>query len=326
MDMRKIGTGFSAAAVVALLAGCGAASTNTSTGSTSNTGASNNSTNTSNGATNTSNTSTGSGSASSSTGDKNVTIGYITWAEDVASTYLWKDLLEKKGYKVTLKQLPPAELFAGLSQNSLNVFFDTWLPNTHKQYMQRFGSKLTNLGKWYQGKTTEGFVVPKYMKNVNSISDLKGMSSKLNGKIVGIGPGAGETGIAKKAIKAYGLPETLQTSSTTAMLTALKRAYSSQKPIVVTLWSPHWAFAKYNLKYLKDPKGSFGKGGWIQAEGNKKWASAHPTVVKWLNNFKLNQAQLGALENDINGAKTKDAGVKKWLSNNQSLVNKWFSS
>lgn len=324
MDMKRFGTGLgSAAAVVALLAGCGTATNNT----TSTGGASNNTstTSTNTAATNTTSNNTSTGAASSSSGDKNVVIGYINWSEDVAATYLWKDLLEKKGYKVTLKQLPAAELFAGMSQGSLNVFFDTWLPNTHKSYMKRFGSNLTDLGKWYQGKTTEGFVVPKYMTNVNSIGDLKGISSKLNGKIVGIEAGAGETGIAKKAIKDYNLPETLQTSSTPAMLTALKRAYAKKQPIVVTLWSPHWAFAKYNLKYLKDPKGDFGSGGWIQAEANKKWASAHPSVVKWIGNFKVNQAQLGALENDINTASTKDAGVKKWISSNQSLVNQWFS-
>lgn len=325
MGFKKLGVSVgSMAAIVALLAGCGAtnnsASTSNSAGGSSNSSSSNQTTSN----TSTSNTSTS--GAASSTDSKKVVIGYITWDEDVAASYLWKDLLEKKGYTVSLKQLPAAELFSGLSQNSLNIFFDTWLPDTHKAYMQRFGANLTNLGKWYQGTTTEGFVVPKYMTNVNSISDLKALSSKIHGKIVGIEAGAGETGLAKKAIKDYNLPETLQTSSTPAMLAELKKAYAAKQPIVVTLWSPHWAFASYDLKYLKDPKGDFGKGGWIQAEGNKSWASSNPTVVGWLKNFKLNQAQLGALENDINQASSKAAGVKKWVSANQSLVNGWFNS
>lgn len=313
MNTKKFGlTIGSVATMVMLLAGCGAANNTSSTTGSSNTSTSNSAS---------TNSTTGS---ASSTGSKTVTIGYITWAEDVAASFLWKDLLEKKGYTVNMKQLGAGELFAGLSQNSLNLFFDTWLPDTHKQYMQRFGKNLTNLGKWYQGKTTEGFVVPTYMTNVNTTADLKKISSKIHGKIVGIEAGAGETGLAQKAIKAYGLPETLQTSSTPAMLTALKKAYDAKKPIVVTLWSPHWAFATYKLKYLKDPKGSFGKPGWIQTEANKTWAQNNPTVAGWIKKFKLNQNQLGALENDINNASSKDAGVQKWIKANQSLVNAWF--
>ncbi|RIV18583.1 hypothetical protein D2Q93_13945 [Alicyclobacillaceae bacterium I2511] len=50
-------------------------------------------------------------------------------------------------------------------------------------------------------------------------------------------------------------------SSSPAMLTALQRAYQQHKPIVVTLWSPHWAFTKYKLKYLSDPQHVFGQSG-----------------------------------------------------------------
>lgn len=108
------------------------------------------------------------------------------------------------------------------------------------------------------------------------------------------------------------------------MLTALKRAYAKKKDVAVVLWSPHWAFAKYKLKYLKDPKGAFGKAGWIQSEANQKWVQSHGTASKWLKNFKINQQQLGELENDINGASSKSAGVQKWISNNQTLVNSWL--
>ncbi|GEO27646.1 hypothetical protein AAC03nite_34310 [Alicyclobacillus acidoterrestris] len=300
MNAKKLGMGIGTlGTVITLVAGCG---------TTNGTSASNNS-------------SSGSGSGAS----KTITIGYITWDEDVAATYLWKNLLESKGYTVQLQQLDPGPLFAGLSKDNLNVFFDTWLPDTHKQYIAQYGSQLTSLGKWYQGSTTEGFVVPTYMKNVNSILDLKNISNQIQGKIVGIEAGAGETGLAQQAIKDYGLPETLQTSSTPAMLAALKKAYDAKQPIVVTLWSPHWAFSQYKLKYLSDPKKSFGAGGWIQTEANKNWASSNPTVVKWLKNFKLTQSQLGQLETDINNDGDTQ-GVQEWVSANQSLVDSWLNS
>ena len=53
----------------------------------------------------------------------------------------------------------------------------------------------------------------------------------------------------------YGLTDwNLVESSTAAMLSELDKAIANKEPIVVTLWRPHWAFEKYNLRYLKDPK------------------------------------------------------------------------
>lgn len=293
----------SAALIAALVAGCG------TTGGTNTTGTNQ------------------TGSTPAASGSKNVTIGYVDWSEDVATSYLWKDLLTQKGYNVNLKSITDAgPLFLGLSEGGVDVFFDTWLPTTHKAYMQKYGSKLVNLGKWYQGVTKEGFVVPTYVKNVNSIADLQTHASEFGGQIIGIDPGAGEMKLAANAVKDYGLTNMhLVQSSSPAMLTQLEKDYKEKKPIVVTLWSPHWAFTKYKLKYLPDPKGDFGGSGWIQTEANKKWASGNPTVTGWLKNFKMTPQQLGTLEEDINqDSSNPDKGVQKWIAANQSVINTWF--
>jgi len=268
---------------------------------------------------------TGNTGITASVTDKTVTIGYVDWSEDVATSYLWKNLLEKKGYTVQLKSLQLGPLFVGLQKGSVNLYFDAWLPTTEKVYMDKYGSDLTNLGKWYQGSTNEGFVVPKYMTNINSMADLNSHASEFDNRIVGIDPGAGETTLAKQAITAYGLNLSLQTSSSPAMLSALKRAYDQKQPIAVTLWSPHWAFSKYQLKYIADPKYIFGHKGWIQTEANKSWAAKHPTVTQWIQKFKLTPNQLGELEVDINNAGSKTAGVEKWVAANSALVNSWLS-
>lgn len=299
-------TSMSALSVAALVAGCGAAN-NTTPGGT-NTGAN------------------GTGNQAA-TGSKNITIGYVNWAEDVATTHLWQDILQKKGYNVTIKSLSdPGPLFTGLSTGGLDVFFDTWLPVTHEQYIKKFGTKLTDLGHWYQGTTKEGFVVPAYVYNsgIKSISDLKANASKFNGQVIGIDPGAGEMGIAKNAMSQYGLNNMkLVGSSSAAMLSTLASDYKLKKPVVVTLWSPHWAFTKYKLDYLADPKKVFGSAGWIQTEGNTQWVNSNPTVAGWLRNFKMTPQQLGTLEEDINNAASPDAGVKKWMAANQSVISAW---
>ncbi len=42
------------------------------------------------------------------------------------------------------------------------------------------------------------------------------------------------------------------------MTAVLKNNVEDKKPVVVTAWSPHWKFSRWDLKYLKDPKKSFG--------------------------------------------------------------------
>lgn len=43
------------------------------------------------------------------------------------------------------------------------------------------------------------------------------------------------------------------------MTSTLAKAIKDKRPIVVTGWTPHWMFTKFDLKFLEDPKGSFGK-------------------------------------------------------------------
>lgn len=74
------------------------------------------------------------------------------------------------------------------------------------------------------------------------------------GKIVGIEPGAGIMSATEKAVEEYGLDYQLQDSSSAAMAASLQKAINNKEWIVVTGWTPHWKFAKWDLKYLDDPK------------------------------------------------------------------------
>jgi glycine betaine/proline transport system substrate-binding protein len=257
---------------------------------------------------------------------KKISIGYIPWDEGVASTYLWKEILEQRGYQVEAEQLDAGALYTALAQGTVDFQTDAWLPTTHEQYWKKYGSKLDDLGAWY-GKTSLELSVPSYMKGVDSLDDLKGKASTFGGKITGIESSAGEMALLKsKVLKDYGLDKEYKVvdSSTPAMLAELKRAYGKKEPIVVTLWSPHWAYNDYRLKKLKDPKGAWGEGDGVHTVARKGFAGDNPVVGKWLKNFKLSEKQLTSLEAEINKAgkgKQKDA-VRAWLKDNPGVVDK----
>lgn len=255
---------------------------------------------------------------------KSITIGYVNWAEDVAVSNLWAQILKTKGYSVKLVNASPAPVYTGVGQGSLNVFMDAWLPHDQGTYWNKIKSSSVKINSWYTSPTQEGFVVPQYVP-LTSITDLKTHSPEFNNQIIGIDAGAGEMTLAAKAIKQYGLPETLVTSSSAAMLAQLSSAETAHKPIVVTLWSPHWAFAKWKLKYLSDPKGIFGPADHIYTIANKSFVKKNSKVAGWMKKFHLSQTQVGQLENDINAvpANKMSSAITKWINANKSLVNSW---
>ncbi|CAM5659413.1 ABC transporter permease/substrate binding protein [Streptomyces canus] len=257
---------------------------------------------------------------------KKISIGYVPWDDGVASTFLWKEILEERGYQVDAKQFDAGPLYTSLASGNADFMTGAWLPTTHEQYWKKYGDKLDDLGAWYD-KTSLELSVPSYMKDINSLADLKGKASQFGGNITGIESSAGEMALLKsKVLKAYGLDKEYKVvdSSTPAMLAELKRAYAQKDPIVVTLWSPHWAYNDYDLKKLKDPKGAWGSGDGIHTVARKGFAAENPVVGQWLKSFKLDEKQLTSLEAEINKAgkgKQQDA-VRTWLKQHPGLVDK----
>ncbi|MEV6835213.1 ABC transporter permease/substrate binding protein [Streptomyces sp. NPDC051133] len=258
---------------------------------------------------------------------KEIRIGYIPWDEGVASTFLWKEILEERGFKVTTTQYAAGPLYTGLATGQLDFETDSWLPTTHAEYWKKYGKQLDDLGSWF-GPTSLELTVPSYVKDVNSLADLKDHASEFGGRIVGIEPSAGEMGLLKsKVLKQYGLQGTYDVvdGSTPAMLAELKRAYAKKQPVVVTLWSPHWAYSDYGLKKLKDPRGAWGKGDGVHTLARKGFTGDSPEVGRWLKDFSMTEQQLTGLESQIQQAgkgKEQDA-VRAWLRDHPGLVDRW---
>ncbi|MCX4760744.1 ABC transporter permease/substrate binding protein [Streptomyces sp. NBC_01275] len=256
-----------------------------------------------------------------------IKIGYIPWDEGIASTYLWKELLEERGFDVTTSQYAAAPLYTGVATGQIDFQTDAWLPTTHAEYWKKYGDQLDDLGQWY-GPTSLELSVPSYMKDVNSLADLKAHASEFGGKITGIEPSAGMMGLLKdKVLEEYGLDGAYKVvdGSTPAMLAELKRAYAKKEPIAVTLWSPHWAYSEYDLKKLKDPEGAWGKGDGVHTLSRKGFAADHPEVGKWLKDFKMTEGQLTGLEAQIqkSGKGEEQAAVRTWLEQHPGLVDAW---
>jgi glycine betaine/proline transport system substrate-binding protein len=259
---------------------------------------------------------------------KSVSISVVAgWDEDVAATYMWKELLEQRGYQVSVQELDVASTFTGVANGQIDLYLDAWLPFTHASYWDRFQNQLEVVASWSEGRNT--LVVPDYV-DVNSIADLQARSAEFEGRIVGIEAGAGEMkAMREKVMPAYGLDNyQLVEGSSPAMLATLDASIKQNKPVVVTLWQPHWAFSRYQLKVLEDPQGAWGQPDQMQVIATKGWSAGNPEVAGWLKNFKLSSDQIASMMVRIQdaGKGNEQAGAKQWIAENQDVVNSWFTT
>ena len=264
-----------------------------------------------------------SSSTNSSSDDKGtITIGYNNFSETIAVVNVWKQILEDQGYDVDLTQTEKGPLFAALSQGDVDINAEVWLPSTDKSYVE---DKIVQHEAWYED-TTIGLAVPEYV-DIDSIANLNDHKEKFNGQIVGIDPGASIMKATEQLMDKYDLDYNVIESSDAAVTAELKKSYEAKEPIVVTLWEPHWAFARWNLKFLDDTKNVYGdpdKMYWFSREG---FEADFPEVTKWFNQWYMSHEQLGDLMNVIekNDNQAKK-GAKQWLDNNQDLVDEWTKS
>ncbi|VHC36909.1 ABC transporter permease/substrate binding protein [Streptococcus pyogenes] len=247
-----------------------------------------------------------------------VNIAYVQWDSEVASTHVIAEVLKNEGYHVTLTPLDNAVMWQTVANGNADFSTSAWLPVTHGQQYQKYKSKLDDLGPNLKG-TKLGLAVPKYMTDVNSIEDL---SKQADQKITGIEPGAGIMAAAQKTLKEYHNLSSweLVAASTGAMTTSLDQAIKKKDPIVVTAWSPHWMFAKYDLKYLKDPKETFGSTENINTIARKGLKKDLPNVYKIIDKFHWTQKDMEAVMLDINKGMSPEAAAKKWVEANKSKV------
>lgn len=256
-------------------------------------------------------------------GKKKIKIGYVEWACATASSNTMKAVLqEKMGYDVELLPVSAAAMWKALETGDIDAMTTAWLPVTHAHYLKKVGDSVENLGVNCKGAGI-GLVVPKYV-TIDSIAEMNANADKFNNRIIGIDPGAGIMSKTEKAIADYNLDKFKLIDSSGAMMTAtLGDKIKHKKWVAVTGWTPHWMFARWNLKYLKDPRGIYGGAEHIATVVRKGLKKDMPEVYSLLDNFQWSLAEIGQQMGwNAEGADPYDS-AKKWINENPDRVKDW---
>lgn len=150
------------------------------------------------------------------------------------------------------------------------------------------------------------------------------VSKELEYTITGTEPGAGQTEKNEEAIDAYDNLDgwEQEMSSAGAMLTQLSDAIDNEEAIVFSAWSPHYKFAKWDLKYLEDPKGIYGEEEAITTIARKGLKDEMPEAYTIIDRFQwelqdVEEALLETLEKDF------EVVAQDWVDENQETVADW---
>ena len=146
--------------------------------------------------------------------------------------------------------------------------------------------------------------MPAYV-TIDSITEMNDNAAKFDNRIIGIDPGAGLMSKTEKV---------------------LQDAIKNDDWVVVTGWTPHWKFARWDLKYLADPKGVYGGEEQINTIVRKGLQKDMPQVYTILDNFHWQPDDMAELMvwNQEDGADPYE-NAKRWVKENQDKVQSWIS-
>lgn len=253
--------------------------------------------------------------------DKNISMGTLSWEDLTPITGITKKVLEDSGYTVKVTTFSEWGIaYAALAKGDIQVLASQTDYVAH-DYWDKNKTRLEKISPVSHG-LYQALVVPKYVP-IDSIEQLNGNADKFGGKIVGIEPGSGLMREAASAVNKYGLKLKLVEGSTAAMTAALKSAIDRKEWIVATLWDPSWMMQKYDVKFLRDPKGVFAPAQSYYWIGQKGFSAKYPHAREAIASVYIPLTEITAINGSMKDGKTVDVAVKEWVDANADRMKRW---
>lgn len=155
-------------------------------------------------------------------------------------------------------------------------------------------------------------------------TEAAAIGKQVNYQIIGIDPGAGIMKATDEALKQYDLSDwKLIEGSGAAMTAMLDKAIKKEEPIIITGWTPHWMFSKYDLKFLDDPKKVYGDAEEIHTIARNGLKEDQPVAYEFLDRFEWSSDEMGEIMSAIQDGKSPEAAAEEWAESHSDRVNTW---
>ena len=273
--------------------------------------------------------------------DRTIEIVYPEWSSEIASAHLFQAVLQERlGYRVELRAVDIETMWRDVAEGNADVLLGAWLPVTHEQYYDEYGSDVVDLGPNLDGARI-GLVVPSHtpsrqsegsgrtgrsLVTTESIPELADNPQRFGRRVVGIESGAGVVQRAREAIDHYGLLSfRVSESDERRMVSELSGAVNRDEWIVVTGWSPHWMWERHSVSFLEDPDGVFGGEEQIHTMVREGFEDDEPDAYEVLDRIRYEPRDLERIMLWIHDDETGDdyGQALRWIETNRSTVDGW---
>lgn len=276
------------------------------------------------------------------------------WSGQIISATLMGEVLKKAGYNVEYVQADYLAQFAGLKTGDLDLAMEIWATTGQEALDEAVASGgVVNFGETGM-KAKEEWWYPAYMEETcPGLPDWKALrdcaeafstaETTPKGRYLG-GP-VTWGGFDEERVEALDMDfEVVHAGTDAALFAELQSAYERKAPIVLWLYSPHWAPEKYEGKYVEfppyepacytdpawgenpdaaydcgKPTGPIWKAGWAGLEG--KW----PGAARIIRAFHVENPEMGEMiyKVDVDGAEIPTV-VAEWMGANESVWQGWL--
>lgn len=278
------------------------------------------------------------------------------WTGQLITTQLMAEVLKKAGYNVELVTADYLAQFAGLETGDLTVAMEIWATTGQEALDAAVATgKVENFGETGM-QAKEEWWYPLYMKekcpglpNWEALLDaacaeaFSTAETAPKGRYLG-GP-VTWGGFDEERVSALGLPfEVVHAGTDAALFAELESAYQRQAPVLLWIYAPHWAVAKYEGEWVNFPEyspecysdpsvginpneaydcgkphGAIWKAGW--AGMKDKWPGAYKAVKA----FTIDNAEMGQMitEVDLNGKSVQEV-ADAWMAANEARWSAWI--
>lgn len=253
--------------------------------------------------------------------EKTITMGTLTWEDLTPITGITKKVLEDSGYTVKVIEFSEWGIaYAALTKGDIQVLASQ-TDYAANDYWNKNKNRLEKLSPVSFG-LYQGIAVPKYV-DIDSVDQLNDNAEKFGGKIIGIEPGSGLMSDATNAVSAYGIKLKLLEGSTAAMTAALKSAVDRKEWVAVTVWEPSWMAQKFDLKFLKDPKGVFPPPQGYYWIGHKDFSKEYPRAREVMASVYVPISDITAINGEVKDGKTMEQAIQGWTAGHAELLKRW---
>ncbi|MEL6962173.1 MAG: ABC transporter substrate-binding protein [Pseudomonadota bacterium] len=276
------------------------------------------------------------------------------WSGQLITTNLMGEVLKKAGYNIDYVQADYIAQFAGLKTGDLHVAMEIW-ETTGREAMDEATAtgQVVNLGETGM-QAIEEWWYPAYMKDIcpglpdwQALNDCAQEFSTPETAPLGRYLGGPVTwgGFDDERVEALEMDfEVVHAGTDAALFAELESAYQRQAPIVLWVYSPHWAPSKFEGEFVEfppyspecyadpsvgvnpdaaydcgKPRGPIWKVAWSGVA--EKW----PGAAKAIENFTVTNDEMGAMVSavDLDG-KTVEAVVADWMAANEAKWSAWI--